>query len=269
MKKSTQHENKSLKTFFHYTILVAFLLVVALSIKAFFVIRASKFDGRHHFAIAIIKQNVVEELIGFSPTESSLSLLHITNGIRSSDLGKVVGVIPDAIVQVPSSFPEGANANAIMGAVVWRYSTVKTNLTIFDALQLMIYAKNISNNNITVKNVQLPKDSNQLDTLIPSLFTDGSISQEDVSIEIINATDVGGLGKRLESALVNMGANVVAVSTSPQKSSKSQIQYYGAKSYTLDKITKLLSYPVSKLPSQTIANIVIIIGEDNVDTTIF
>src|SRR5258708_5871508 len=109
MKKSIQHEDKSLKTFFVYAILVIFLLVIALSIKAFFIIRESKYDGRHHFTVAIVKQNTVEELIGFSPATSSLSQLQIRNGIQASDLGKVIGVMPDATVKVSPSFPEGAD----------------------------------------------------------------------------------------------------------------------------------------------------------------
>jgi len=149
-----------------------------------------------------------------------------------------------------------------MAALIWRYNSVKTNLTIFDAARLIFFAKNVSKNTITTKNIVLPKSVDQVDKMIANLFSDDAIVQENESIKIINATDKSGVGKELERILVNMGANVVEVSTASQKEPVSRMQYYSSETYTLNKVSRLLHFPVSKLDKQPIANIVITIGED-------
>ena len=269
MKKSTHHEDKSLKTFFFYTILVVFLLIVALSIKFFFIVKTSKYDGQHHFTLVIVKNHVVEELIGFTPSNSSVSVLRVTKAVQQSNLGKLLGIVPDATIQTDSSFPEGPDVGYTMTKAIWQFNMTKTNLTIFDELRLMIFAKNTSSNNVTYKSVAFPQKEDQIDTTVASLFTDDVISQENTSIQIINATNTSGLGQRLERVLVNMGANVIAVSTSPRIAATSKIQYYGNKTYTQQKISQLLGFPQEELLKQPIANIVITLGEDQSDPKIF
>src|SRR5579859_3993673 len=107
MKKPSHNEDKTLRTFFIYAILVFFLMVVALSVKAFFIIKTSKFDGQHHFTVAFIWQKNVEEIIGFTPATSTISVLQIKNGLQRDRLGKTLAIIPDATVQTETEFPEG------------------------------------------------------------------------------------------------------------------------------------------------------------------
>lgn len=261
-KGSSQHGGKSIKTFFIYTICVVLFLGVALSIKAFFIIRESKFDGHEHFTVAFIKQNTTVQLIGFSPNKSSLSVLQIHGNLLPTDLGKVLGIIPDAIIESKGDVSYGSDAKATMTTIALSYNNVKTKLTIFDILRLMIFAKNVPGNNISVKSVSFPQTSDRLDSLIASLFTDDLISQDNVSIQIINTTGVLGLGQKFERILVNMGCNVISVSSSQKQYPATHIEYFGAQTYTLHKMTKLLDIPLSQLTMQPVANIVITIGND-------
>jgi len=93
-----------------------------------------------------------------------------------------------------------------------------------------------------------------------NLLTDNEISNENVTIQVINATDIPGLGGNVAQILSLMGANIVEVSTALNAQDNSKIQYYGGQTYTLQKIAGLLGFPVSKLSTQPIANIVITLG---------
>jgi len=269
-KKIVQKESKSLKTFFLYTGIVLFLIVGSLSIKALFIIQKSKFDGAHEFTIAITKNNRVEELMGFNPSSNSLSVLTFTGSpVTPSLLGQALGIIPSAKINATFDLPLTENMSDTLTSVLLQYGMLHTDVTLYDLARLILLSKNIPDNNRTIQQIKLPLDDGQIDKTIISLFTDDTISSENVSIQIINASDVPGMGKRLERVLTNLGANIVAVSTDQTHSSTSKIQYFGKETYTLGKLKYLLQLPIEKLNKGTIANIVIVIGKDYATTNIF
>jgi cell division protein YceG involved in septum cleavage len=67
-RKTVRHEgSKSLKTFYLYFVLVFAVIGVALLIKLITVVQSSKYDGKHHFTIAVTQDQKVKEVISFSP----------------------------------------------------------------------------------------------------------------------------------------------------------------------------------------------------------
>src|SRR5437660_1575630 len=95
-KKDPPKESKSIKTFFLYAALVFFLIIAALAIKAFFVIKQSKFDGAHEFIIAIAKKGRVEEIVSCDPFAHISTVLRIDNSkVSLAALGVQLGITPD------------------------------------------------------------------------------------------------------------------------------------------------------------------------------
>jgi hypothetical protein len=97
---------------------------------------------------------------------------------------------------------------------------------------------------------------------VSDLFKDNTIITENLNIQIINTTDIPGLGKQLERVIVNQGGNVISVTNSREPVKKSKIQYIGEKNYTVGKFTSLFDLSAEKIENKSIADLIIIIGED-------
>ncbi len=266
-KNTAANDRRSLKTFFLYAAIVLFFIIISLAIKTFFIIQQSKFDGEHQFIVAIAKGKNVEEVISFNPAMPAVSLLQIKGKpVSLASFGKTFGFIPDATITAMSDMQLGSDVAKTMTAVAWRYNRLKTDITIFDIARLLFISKKAKN---TIDEITLPADTVLLDKKMVTLFTDEAISAENVTIQIVNASDVSGLGKRLERVLTNRGGNVVSIATSHTPETSSKIQYFGKETYTLKKLGKLLQFPITQLEKETIANIVIVLGEDSQNTTKF
>src|SRR5258706_3238016 len=152
------YKNKSLKTLFIYAGIVLFFISISLAIKSFFLIQQSRFDGKHQFILAIAKDKKVKEIVVFHPTDNSDTLIKIKgNDLSLSRIGKTLGIIPDASIAASSDLPLANIANT-MRSVVLSYYSLKTDLTIFDAISLMFVSQKASLNNQTVKEIVLSKD---------------------------------------------------------------------------------------------------------------
>ncbi len=272
MKRKTVHKesSKSLKTFYLYAVLVICVICISLLLKLIFVIQSSKYDSKHHFTIAFTKDQKVKEVVSFSPQVPALAVLKIKDeNISMQSLSKDHGIAADAQVEVNNSVTIGQDTTAMFWDSTRNYTSVKTDATLIDLIRLTMLSRDIISNNKIIRDISLTDNKPENNTLIARALNDPTISSENVSIQIINASNVSGLGQRLGRVFTNMGANVVEVSTSYTPQMTSKIQYFGERSYTHEQIEKYLEYPVSQLNRQPIADIVIILGEDMKDTRKF
>lgn len=270
MKSRSAHgESNSLKTFFLYSGIVVFLIVISLGVKAYFLLQQSRFDREHEFILAIANEDRVEELLVFHPGDRTVTEIALEgSSVRLPAFGSVVGIIPDAYV-ISSQDLASLDANQTLREIAWKFPSVDTNLTIFDAVGLTITAQRASVNTQDREVITLSKETEAVDQQVNNLFVDDTIFAENISIQIINASDQPGLGRRLERILKHLGANIVAISSARQEEEISTIQYYGEISYTLEKFKKLLNFPMKQIERKTIADIVIIIGNDAKQVNIF
>lgn len=270
MKQTAQEESKSLKTFYLYVLLVITVVIIALLSKAFLIFQQSKFDGTHDFIIAVTEQNKVKEIISFQPQITSATELVIEDtNISFQSLAKEYGIHPDGYIQVNTNSVIAEDVTAFMWASLGHTADWQSNLTIFDKLRLLLFAKSVAANNKSVDEISLINQTQQNETTLTNALTDQEIADENISIQIVNATDITGFGQRLSRVLTNLGANIVAVTTAQNIQKDSTIQYYGSNSYTVNRLDKLLGIKATKLNSQGIANIVITIGLDKSNTTQF
>lgn len=275
MRKKVDHpqDGKSLKTFFIYAIAVFVLIALSLTWKAVLIFQQSKYADQH-FTLAVAQNDKVKEILIFNPQDSSMSVLTITDPtIPVDSLPQKTGILTDGQINISDNNYQLDQKDVpdTLFDIALRYPTVKTNITIFDVLRLGFYAKNLPPNKQILEEVtssQLTEDL-QLQKTLVTLFSDEIVSTENIGIQVVNAAGVAGIAQRLEKVLTLQGANVVSVTTAKKKELKSQIKYFGKETYTLEKVKKMLEYPVSTLANETIADIVIIIGEDSRGTSKF
>ena len=111
------------------------------------------------------------------------------------------------------------------------------NIGIRNTFLMYSYAKDI--------NVENKKSSSinsifQLDKELKSIYLDSEIANEKLSISVVNATGVNGLGKRVSRYVSNMGGRVVDVSSRNENLEKSQIIYKG-ESKSLEYLANILN----------------------------
>lgn len=261
MKKNpsgSNNNNKSLKTFFVYSFLVFIIISISLSIRAFFILRQSRFDGSN-VSIAVIHNKKVVSVMGIDTKQKLVSILDVSkaNAILD-DLPAKLGIIAESKIEANENLL-GNTAEKIIAKSIYNSRDIKSDLTIIDKVRLILLSKSFSSRNF---HLDRPEDTAATDKKITSIFTDNNIISENLSIQIINATEIPGLGQKLERVITNRGGNVVAVSSSRNKEHKSRIQYFGEQSYTIKKLKRILGYPVEKQKDKTIGDIAIIIGED-------
>jgi LytR cell envelope-related transcriptional attenuator len=272
MKNAVRNSSKSLKTFYLYAIFVIFIIGISLLIKGFYIIQQSRFDPAHHFTLAVMEQNSVKEIISLQPQTPAVSVLIVQNGnIQYSTLAKDYGIVTDGYIQVGNSGTRLTDLTSLLWSSIIHSATWRCNLTIFDKVRFLLLIKNITTNNKVTRNVTLTTQNSAGpgNALLINALTDQELATENISIQIINATNISGLGQRLARLLTNLGANVIDISNAQENQKKTTIAYFGNESYTLDRIQKLLNVPVSKLNKQPIADIVITIGKDRVESGAF
>lgn len=266
-KKAVPKKDKSLRTFVLYMGIVLILILISLTVKIFTIYQHSKFDGVHSFSVAIGKNDTIEKIAFFNPTSDSVNVLTFEGGtIPAKELTQKLSLAIDGEIDEKGTLDD-SEISSILRHNIFHYSLIKTNVTIIDLARLYFFSQNVSNINKKELVYNLQDSETDLNKLFTQYFRDDQIALEKIGIQIVNATGEPGVGKRMEKLITNMGGNVVAVTTSQTGEPKSKIQYYGSEeTYTLTRLQRYLRYPLSKLNNKTIADIVIIIGKNSVDT---
>ncbi len=260
-KSTTIKADTSLKTFFLYAFIVILIILVSLSIKAFLVIKQNRFDGKK-INISVSKNNQVKAIVGIDDTKKTISILKINDYIKDkTSISESIGLFTDANIESTSDLSV-KKIDSLFIKSAFKLDGVKTNLTIFDSLWLFLLSKNVSSNSIKEHELNISKPERGVDDKIIDLFSDKNILEESLSVQIVNATNELGLGRKFERIIVNMGGNVVSITSARVKQPKSKIMYFGDSSYTVQKLENILNFKSEKVEDKSVGDIVIIIGED-------
>jgi hypothetical protein len=264
-------KNSSIKVLVIYALAVFAVILLALVVRFFFLVSESKFDGKHRFTLAVVRNEKVLGLMSFEPISSTLALIVISSdkNLSFSKLGSAVGVIPDGYVKVKGISDLSDSPKSILQSIFLRWNSSESNITIYDLFQFWYYSNKVSSGSIYNQKITNLSDKDDLDKTIRLLLSDSLILSENISIQVINASEESGLGKRLERVISNFGGNVVSIDTSLKKEKISRIQFYDKESYTSKKLFSLLKFKQNRLKTKTIAEIVIILGSDLKDTKLF
>lgn len=246
----------------------AFLIIivaVSLIFKTIDVVMASKFEDSKRFTLSISDGKNLE-VVSLSPSSKNIEIFKLSGDIKPAEVGRFLEIPIDGFISFPSLNLNQKINSTLMSAIL-NCNKIKTNLTIIDFLKLMWLAKSIPESSVDI--IQVGNAAGEPDKIIGRLVTDDFIEKDNQTIQIINATSVNGLGSRLAKLISNMGGNVIFVMTENNQRKKSSITYIDKKTYTIEKLQKVLGYEVVKEPNNALSDITIIIGEDKLDALPF
>jgi hypothetical protein len=259
-------DDKNLRLAGLFIIIVLGLIVISALFKFLLIVKDSRFDGSHNFIVSFIGKDR-EEVVSFSPQNRTLSILDIDSKYNNKDLTKTFEIPIDGTVVSQNINSDNISSPLLKGVISLGQPLKK--LTILDALRLFLFCKTIPQNNVYERQLSSGLNDAQRSTVINLSLTDTSIYQENQTIQIINASNVPGLGTRLATLITNIGGNVILVSTADETLQKSQIVYYGDKTYTVKKISDYLQIPAVVSNQRGVADVIITIGKDKISSPDF
>lgn len=259
--KKAHKEKHNTKIAILFVLFVFGVILIAILFKAVQLVGQSKFDGTNRFTVSI-SSNKNLEVVSFSPYNKTITILEIEDAKKDLKVGKFLKIPIDGFIE-GSPVNTNKDIEVLMSSIFFNYNNIKTNLTIIDILRLFLASKTNHTNNISINSISLSTEDRAVDKLLEKLFKNEVIEKENQTVEIINTTDATGLGGRLARLITNMGGNVIQVSTENNSQKNSVILYKGEKTYTVEKLSKVLGFKIGEMSRQSIADITIIVGEDN------
>jgi len=254
--------NSNMKLAGLFLALVLGLIVISIFLKLIFVLNSSKFDGVHRFTVGFISENKVK-VVSFSPQSRAIAILKIAGYKKNENLSDLILYPVDALVHTDNQSLDKKDVSSMLTKSLLSINNPDSNLTSFDNLKLLLFAKRISSDSIFETNFSPNLSSQEKSYIFTNYFQDNAINQENTTIEIINAASSFGLGGKLAALITNIGGNVVLLSTSDNEQVSSKIVYSMPKNYTLKKFSSFLGIPMEKTDVKGVADMTIIIGKDS------
>ncbi len=270
-KLNKKKKSRSLRTLVFYGVIVFSVILTALLIRVFAIVKESKFDGQHQFTLSVGRETQVLAIISFEPITSTLSMLSFSKDqhVSFSSLNREMGIMPDGYIKMRDDLKITGNVSSLLQSLIFHWNNADTNITLYDIFQLWLYTHKIPSSTVYSQKISNLSDTESIDKILALRFTDNALAAENLSIQIVNGSGGSGLGFRLARAISNLGGNVVSVRTASVMEQASKIQYNDPQTHTFQKLKSLLHYQQEKLKNKTIAEIVIIIGKDNTNTKRF
>jgi len=258
MPRKKKDQGKSTKIGIYFFAFIFGVISISLFLKGFLILRNSRFqdDSRFNFLITNARKS---EVVSFLPQKHSVSVLKVEGNAKN--IYKFLEVPVDGEIK-SNSLDLDKPTSEVLSSIFFHFKDIKTNLTVLDRFRILLFSKTTTPGSFAERSVSTKLDEASLDKISLILFSDPKISDENLSVEIINASQEFGVGNRCARLITNTGGNVVLVSTSQNQEEKSVILYKGKKSYTTKRLGKLLGFEVLENKNQSLADITIQIGKD-------
>lgn len=270
MQRKKKTKKQGLRTAMLFFVLVLMLILISLSYKLSTLVKGSSFDGENRFNVLFesLSNPKLYTIVSLDPKTRSASIVDMRGTVREKSIGYILGVPIDGRVTT-KTISGKKDINYLFFQTLTHYREIKTSLTIIDIARLFVSAREVAKNSIVQKEIVIDSPFKVIDKEFTNLFTDQRLVEENISIEVVNATSVSGLGTRLARLISNIGGTVIAVSSSDQQVLESKILYKKKKNYTLFRLQKILGFPLEEIVKSEIADIIIVLGKDSAGVTIF
>lgn len=266
MKKKTVPSVSNTKIAIVFFVFLALIVGISLILKVITLIGAGQFDDSRRFTLTIANNRNVE-VMSLSPSLKNITVFKLNDGIKPAEAGRQLAIPIDGFI-VQNSLDLNQKTDSLFIKTILNYNKLKTNLTIIDLIRLAMFARTIPENSINIKMIGNAAGL-ELDKIVSRLVSDTFIEKDNQTIQIINGTGVGGLGNRLARLVTNMGGDVIIVATSDNLRKDSIISYIDKKTYTIERLQKVLGYEVIREAGSAISDITITIGEDGINNSPF
>lgn len=274
MKKQTHtHGGRSFPILMLFCGAVVMLILISFFVKMAAVVAKSGFDGKHRFTVLVVSKE--SQLMSFAPDANTISVLHIpaSTNLTKEQVSKTLRVPIDGMVDEKSSESitfEGNMKDAVeryTQHLLFSYPQKKTDLTVVDAFRMWLFARSMESHTVFDDTLGASVEAVEpaaADKLVGRLFVDETVSEENVGIQVINASGVSGAGNSFAQIITNIGGNVAAVSTAHKNEKKTKITYTGEMAYTVKKMEKMLKVKAQQVKKQDMFGIIVTIGSDTV-----
>lgn len=244
-----------------FFIFLAFVIGISIIFKAAEVIRAGRFDDSRRFTLTLTNEKKTE-VISLSPEQKEITIFKLNGGIKPAEAGRFLKIPVDGFI-AQNSLDLDQKVDSLFMKTILNWNRLKTNLTVIDLLKLAMLSRTVPENLVNVKMIG-DASGTELDKIVSRFVIDVDIEKEQQTIRIINGTEIAGLGNRLARLVTNMGGNVIIVATSNVPIRKSTISYIDQKTYTVERLQKVLGYEAVRGGGGAISDVTITIGEDGV-----
>lgn len=253
--KKNRQSNLGIAVVFSSTVIG--LIFFSFVLRFFILVGDSKFDGVNSLSVLVSSQNL-KQVVNFSPKNQSISILNVKD-YKNQNLAKVLEIPIDGSFSSLETLTN-KNISLALSKEIFNFKDQK-DLNFMDFLRLFLFTNTVKQSSINEKTISNQTNIQDLLLISSSLFVDPVILEEKQSIEIVNATDVSGLGNRLAALITNIGGNVILVTTGDLED-KSQVQF-SVKNYTAQRISRILNFKLIEIKKKSIPDIVITIGKDS------
>ncbi|MBI4089754.1 MAG: LytR C-terminal domain-containing protein [Candidatus Levybacteria bacterium] len=264
-KKKVKYSNTKIAIVFF--VLLAVIIGISLLFKLVLIVRQGQFDASKRFTLSV-SNNKNLEVISLSPSTKSIVVFKLNKNIALFKAAQFLEIPIDGRI-IANSLDLNQKISLLFLRAILNYKDMQTNLTIIDLLKLLFFARSVPESDVNIKNIPQDLSGENIDKIVRRMISDEFIEKDNQTIQIINGTKVQGLGNRLARLVTNMGGDVIIVATSNSPKNKSSISYIDKKSYTIERLSKVLGMEAIKSAEFAIADITIIIGEDKANPSIF
>lgn len=255
---SKKEKKSNIKIAFYFFSVVFFFIVLSLIVRGVFLLKESKFDNKHQFNLLIKGQEKTSRVISLNPSNLSMSDVIFVDATNL----KASLLIPIDSEITSTKDLKSSDVSGLFQNLLFDYKNSTSDLTIVDIARITFFAKRVSQKDISKTMITGNLDEVKASRLINSYFLDKTLIAEKTSVKITNATKINGLGGKIAKIIGNIGGNVVEVSTSDKIEKESSLKYLGKKSYTIERLEKILSLKGIPIEEDSIADIIVVLGED-------
>mgnify|MGYP001572127579 FL=1 len=265
-------KDNTLKLVFIFLFVVGILAFLSLSYRAYLLIVNSSFtdstfnvllidDNAHLLHLDKLQRKAV--VIKFpSQGKSFLNKTRLRNSIE-------LGVPIDGMIVAKKKLSFGNLEQDLLGfrsmfkVYLNAYDFKLAGLNHYDLLRIYLVGESISRNDIVAEVVRGSDalSKNEQLSKIKDNFRDRKIFNEKITVEVVNATGIDGMGGMASSMLTTLGYNVLSLRTEEHKDSKIKSRIKNG-SPAIARLEKLLDLKVEKGLEAAIADVVIILGSD-------
>jgi hypothetical protein len=250
-----------------FVLFVCGLIILSLVFKIFLIFKDSKFDGAHNFVVGFASLTQTK-IVSFSPQNKSISIINIQSNLDKNALEKALEIPIDGVVNVDKEIADKDIVSTLLKSST-PFASSLNGLTFIDAFRLSIFAKSVQSGSVYDRSLAANLNDEQRATILALSFTDPAIYQENLGIQIVNASEVSGAGNRLANLITNIGGNPILVTTADTSQNISKVIYYKTKSYTTQRLSDYLGFTIEETDKKGISDVIIIIGTDKIGKSNF
>lgn len=249
-----------------FFVFLAFIIGISLLYKFTILLKSGQFTDSRSFTLSVANGKATS-ILSLSPGLGNIAVFEFPENVGKKEAGRFLGIPIDGYI-LSDSLDLNQKPKSLFFKAIINYDNLKTNFTIIDLLRIAMFTRAVperSVNVVEIKNTDKPIS----DSIVSRFASDNFIEKDNKTVKIINATGISGLGNRLARLLANVGADVLLVATDNNLSRRSTILYIGEKSYTVERLQKVLGYEAIRGSGDSMSDITIVIGKDKVDSAPF